>query len=88
MPRKKKGKELSRGPWDYAHIRKELMRVGYASCKHAGHLNYECPGRPGKVQLDKKRTGVQASSWVFKGLVAQTGYPKPQLIRILNGLDP
>lgn len=86
--RRKKGQELSRGPFNHRELERELRRVGYEATKPGDHLNFKHPDRPGKVQLDAKWTGVKVGGWVWRSLCRQTGYSKKELQMIVNGLDP
>lgn len=86
--RRKKGQELSRGPFNHRELERELRRVGYEATKPGDHLNFKHPDRPGKVQLDAEWTGVKVGGWVWRSLCRQTGYSKKELQRIVNGLDP
>jgi hypothetical protein len=86
--RKKKAGPLSRGPFAYRELNKELRRVGYVPSKPGDHVNLKHPNRAGKVQLDAKWTEIKVGGWVWRSLSRQTGYSKDQLQRILNGLDP
>lgn len=90
MPKKKKkkGDQLSRGPFDCRELERGLRRVGYQPTKHGSHMNFEHPDRPGKVQLDDKWQNVKVGGWVWRSLCRQSGYSKKELQRIVNGLDP
>lgn len=86
--RRKKGQELSRGPFSHREIERELRRVGYEPVKAGAHLNFKHPDRPGKVQLDAKWTEIKVGGWVWRYLCRQSGYSKKELQRVVNGLDP
>jgi hypothetical protein len=82
------GKQLSRGPFDFRAINRELRRVGYESARPGDHVNLEHPGRRGKVQLSTQWRHVKVGGWIWRNLCRQSGYSKEELQRILNGLDP
>jgi len=88
MPKRRKDKQLSRGPWDSAHIVKHLKRMGYCAGEGGRHPNFKHADRSGKVQVPSNWTGVKVGSQTFTGLRSQTGFSKEELTRVLNGLDP
>jgi hypothetical protein len=86
--KRRRGRQLSRGPFSCRDLEREFRRIGYRVVKHGDHLNLKHPDRPGKVQLDAKWKHVKVGGWVWRYLCRQSGYSKQELQRILNGLDP
>jgi predicted RNA binding protein YcfA (HicA-like mRNA interferase family) len=85
MARKKKPSgRLSSGPWTFADFEKALKADGWYPVGVGEHPNYRHPTRPGKVQLDKKWTGVKKGHLPFRGVAIQGGYSKKELQVLLN----
>jgi hypothetical protein len=77
---------LSRGPFTAAEFHAALKLGGWSRRAGGHHTMYVHTERPGKVQVDEKWTGVKTSHDPFKGVLAQSGYTKTELLRLLNGL--
>lgn len=85
MTRKRKPSgRLSTGPWTFFDIERAIKSVGWYEVKHGDHPNYRHPEKPGKVQLDKKWTGVKKGHLVFRGVASQAGLTQKELQRLLN----
>ncbi len=85
MARKKKpGGRLSHGPFTFADLEAAIRRDDWQEANHGDHPNYKHPTKPGKVQLDKKWTGVKKGSVVFKSVARQAGLTQKQLLELLN----
>lgn len=88
MGKKRKGRQLHRGPFTAAEIERELQRVGFVRSVGSKHVQYKHPSRPGKVSISRAWTGIRASDEMFKSLARQAGYSKQEFLELLNGLDP
>lgn len=85
---RKKGPPLRRGPFTFADLERAITRDGWHEAKAGNHPNYKHPTKGGKVQLDKKWTGIRANDLMFKSVARQAGLTNRALLRLLNGLDP
>jgi predicted RNA binding protein YcfA (HicA-like mRNA interferase family) len=95
MPPKKKKKRgskkeppLHRGPFDFNDLHQAIKKDGWEEAKHGNHPNYKHPTKSGKVQLDKKWTGIRASDMMFRSVARKAGLTNKELLRLLNRLDP
>lgn len=84
----RKGPQLNRGPFEFKDLDRAIKRNGWLEAKHGGHPNYKHPTKRGKVQLDKKWTGIRANDMMFRSVARQAGLSNKELLRLLNGLDP
>lgn len=63
------------------------MRLdGWQPEAHGRHPCWRHPTRPGKVQIDEKWTAVKPGHDPFRGVAAQGGYSKAELLKLLNGI--
>lgn len=60
------------------------MKDDWLEADHGDHPNYKHPAKSGKVQLDKKWTGVKKGSVVFKSVARQAGLTQKQFLELLN----
>lgn len=84
----KKGPQLHRGPFAFKDLHRAIKKDGWEEAKHGNHPNYKHPTKPGKVQLDKKWTGIRANDTMFRSVARQAGLSAKELLRLLNDLDP
>lgn len=84
----KKGPPLHRGPFTFSDLDRAIKKDGWTEAKHGNHPNYKHSTKRGKVQLDKKWTGIRANDLMFRSVARQAGLTNKQLLRLLNGLDP
>lgn len=84
----KKGSPLHRGPFDFKDLHRAIGKDGWEEARHGNHPNYKHPTKKGKVQLDKKWTGIRANDLMFRSVARKAGLTSKQLLRLLNGLDP
>ena len=82
--RPKPSGRLSNGPFTFADFEAALLADGWYLEEQLTHPNYAHPTRSGKVQLDKKWTGVRKGHQTWKGVVSQSGYSDKQLLQMLN----
>lgn len=82
--RKKPSGRLSTGPWTFADLERAIVRDGWYEVRHGDHPNYKHATKRGKVQLDKKWTGVKKGHTVFKGVASQAGLTQHQLQKLLE----
>jgi predicted RNA binding protein YcfA (HicA-like mRNA interferase family) len=77
---------LDRGPWDGPHIKRALERVGWREVYTRGsHVFLEHDNRAGrKVTIDLNWTGIKPGHDGFKSLIAETGYTKRELQKVLR----
>lgn len=83
-----KGPRLNRGPFTFSDLDRAIKRDGWKEAKHGNHPNYKHPTKKGKVQLDKKWTGIRANDLMFRSVARQASLTNKELLRLLNGLDP
>lgn len=84
----KKGPPLNRGPFAFRDLDRAIKKDGWREAKHGSHPNYKHPTKGGKVQLDKKWTGIRANDMIFRNVARQAGLSSKDLLRLLNDLDP
>lgn len=85
MARKKKPSgRLRNGPFDFAEVEKAIESDGWVPDGHGDHPNYKHPTKSGKVQLDKKWTGLKKGQIVFRSIASQGGLTQNELIKLLN----
>lgn len=84
----KKGRPLNRGPFNFRDLDRAIKKDGWREARHGDHPNYKHPARSGKVQLDKKWTGIRANDTMFRSVARQAGLSNKVLLRLLNDLDP
>jgi len=82
--KKKPSGRLSHGPFTFADLEQAIMNDDWLEADHGDHPNYKHPTKSGKVQLDKKWTGVKKGSVVFKSVARQAGLTQKQLLELLN----
>jgi predicted RNA binding protein YcfA (HicA-like mRNA interferase family) len=82
--KKKPSGRLSHGPFSFADLERAIAKDGWIEGGHGDHPNYKHPTKSGKVQLDKKWTGVKKGSLVFKSVARQAGLSQTDLLRLLN----
>ena len=74
----------SHGPFTFADLERAIQSDGWSLEGHGDHPNYTHATKPGKVQLDKKWTGVKKGSVVFRSVARQAGLSERGLIKLLN----
>lgn len=84
----RKGPPLNRGPFDFKDLDSAIKKDGWEEAKHGDHPNYKHPTKSGKVQLDKKWTGIRANDMMFRSVARKAGLTSKELLRLLNGLNP
>lgn len=85
MARKKKPSgRLNHGPFGFAEIERAIMRDGWAAAGHGDHPNYKHPEKAGKVQLDKKWSGIKKGCTIFRSIASQAGLSPRELLKLLN----
>jgi predicted RNA binding protein YcfA (HicA-like mRNA interferase family) len=83
--KKKPSGRASHGPFSFADMERAIKKDGWEEAGHGDHPNYEHDTKPGKVQLDKKWTGVKKGSLVFRSVARQAGLTTKQFLDLLNG---
>ena len=85
MARKKKPSgRLRHGPFTFLDLEHAIFLDGWLEDGHGDHPNYRHPTKRGKVQLDKKWTGVKKGSQVFRSVARQAELSQGDLLRLLN----
>jgi hypothetical protein len=84
----KQGPQLNRGPFSFKDLDRAIRRAGWEEARHGRHPNYKHRTKHGKVQLDKKWTGIRANDTMFRSIARQAGLTSKELLHLLNGLDP
>lgn len=74
-----KGRRLP--PLTTADVVRMLRYDGWLEVKGTTHRNFEHPTKPGKVQVSPGWVGVKPGSNPWRGLLAQTGWSKDELMR-------
>lgn len=82
--RKKASGQLKRGPFTFKDLDCAIKLDGWYEAGHGRHPNYRHPVKPGKVQLDRKWTGIRASDELFRSVAWQAGVSSKALLRLLN----
>jgi hypothetical protein len=75
---------LSHGPFEFAQIERAIMEDGWKPAGHGDHPNYKHPSKAGKVQLDKKWTGIKKGCTIFRSIAKQAGLSPKEFLRLLN----
>lgn len=85
MARTKKpsGRDIH-GPFNFADLERAIKSDGWALEGHGDHPNYAHTRKSGKVQLDKKWTGIKKGSLPFRSVARQAGLSFKELIKLLN----
>lgn len=83
---KKPSGRLHRGPFTASDFHAALRLDGWIPEQATRHANYCHASRAGKVQVDEKWTGVKPGHDTFRGVMAQAGYSKMELLKLLNGI--
>lgn len=60
------------------------MEDGWKPAGHGDHPNYKHPSKAGKVQLDKKWTGIKKGCTIFRSIAKQAGLSPKEFLRLLN----
>jgi len=81
---KKPSGRLKRGPFNFVDMETAIGLDGWVPDGHGDHPNYTHPSKAGKVQLDKKWTGVKKGSMVFRSVASQAGLTQRELLNLLN----
>jgi predicted RNA binding protein YcfA (HicA-like mRNA interferase family) len=81
---KKASGRLSSGPFSFADIERAIRADGWSEVSHGSHPNYEHPTKPGKIQLDKKWTGVKKGSVAYRSVARQAGLTSKKFQELLN----
>jgi hypothetical protein len=84
--RKKPSGHLHRGPFTARDFEEAVRLDGWEPEKHGRHPCWRHPTRRGKIQIDRKWTGVKPGHDPFRGVMRQGGYTKDELLRLLNGI--
>jgi hypothetical protein len=82
--KKKPSGRLRNGPFDFAEFEKAIEADGWVPDGHGDHPNYKHPTKRGKVQLDKKWTGLKKGQTAFRGVASQAEMTQKELIKLLN----
>lgn len=86
MRRPKPSGRTPSGPFEASHFHAALKLGGWRKEKGGHHTHYTHPDRGGrKVSIDEKWTGVKTGHDTFKGVLAQSGYKKRELLQLLDG---
>jgi hypothetical protein len=89
MARKKKPSgRLRRGPFTTADFKAAVRLDGWTEEKggRGDHTNWCHAKRPGKITIDEAWTSVKPGHDPFRGIMAQGGYSKQELLKLLNGI--
>ncbi len=85
MARKKKPSgAMRRGPFAFQDLERAIKLGGWKLEGHGDHPNYNHPRKSGKVQLDKKWTGIRANDTIFSSVARQASLSNRQLLQLLN----
>lgn len=87
MPKKRKTKDLNRGPFEAKDFDRQLRRIGYKKAPGGKHDSYIHPSRPGKVSVSTAWTSIKCGDRIFNSIADQSGLGKSGLLRVMNGLD-
>jgi hypothetical protein len=82
--KKKPSGRLKSGPFTFADLERAIEADGWLPDGHGDHPNYSHETKRGKVQLDKKWTGVKKGSMVFRSVASQAGLSQRELQKLLN----
>lgn len=86
MGKKRKGRDLHRGPFTASDFKRAIKLDGWEPAKPGDHLNYRHRTRRGKIQIDEKWNSVKPGHSPFRGIMEQGGYTKLELLKLLNGI--
>ena len=81
---KKPSGRLNHGPFTFDDLEKAIKSDGWYEVGHGDHPNYEHGTKSGKVQLDKKWTGVKKGSVVLRSVARQADLTDKELLKLLN----
>jgi hypothetical protein len=88
MPKRRKDKSLSRGPFTAKDWHKHLGRIGYARKEGGKHALRVSPDGKRRVPISDAWTSIRVGDPVFRSLARGSGLGEKGLLRVLNGLDP